>query len=175
MAIIIKTEAVVIKKVSLLNRDYSVFFFTREKGKLMAVAKGAKKLTSRRMTHLQTGNLLEVSLHSYKSHYYIRDSKLVTLLSAVKENLPKSRYLYFFLYLIDRLLPQEQQEIGVYQLMKGFFSGLHRAKAFDQYQMAQYFSRLLVLLGYGNDGMTFDEAVAVTENLIGEKLPREFV
>ncbi|PIP63744.1 hypothetical protein COW97_01050, partial [Candidatus Roizmanbacteria bacterium CG22_combo_CG10-13_8_21_14_all_34_12] len=54
----LKTEAVVLKKKDLLNKDVLISVFSQDLGRLTLFAKGIKKITSRRSPHLQTGNLV---------------------------------------------------------------------------------------------------------------------
>ena len=59
----IKTEAVVLRKRSLPNQDAIVTLFTKELGKINTIAKGIKKITSRRLPHTQTANLINTVIY----------------------------------------------------------------------------------------------------------------
>ncbi|MBI4226632.1 DNA repair protein RecO, partial [Candidatus Roizmanbacteria bacterium] len=59
----IKTEAIVLRKRSLPNQDTIVTLFSKKIGKVNAFAKGIKKITSRRLPHVQTANLINAVLY----------------------------------------------------------------------------------------------------------------
>ncbi|MEK7109728.1 MAG: DNA repair protein RecO, partial [Patescibacteria group bacterium] len=69
----LKTEAIVLKKKDLLNKDVLISLFTQDLGRLTIFAKGVKKITSRRSPHLQTGNLINVLISHKNDHYYLQE------------------------------------------------------------------------------------------------------
>jgi recombinational DNA repair protein (RecF pathway) len=56
------TEAVVLAKDPLRDRDTRYFFFTKRFGKVIGKATSARKITSKLAGHLEPGNLVEVRL-----------------------------------------------------------------------------------------------------------------
>lgn len=167
-----KTEAIVLKKKNLLNRDNIVILFTHEKGKIGVFAKGIKKITSRRLPHIQTGNIIEALIYKKQDRFYLQETKLISHLIEIKKNSEKTHDLYFFLFILDRLLPENQKEEPVYHDFKRFISQL--AKKEDKSILNQHLNKLLKSLGYIKEDLDFFEAKRVTEEIIGEKIP-EFI
>ena len=90
----LKTEAIVLRKKDLLNRDVLISFFSQNLGRLTVFAKGIKKITSRRSPHLQTGNLINVLLSHKSDRFYLQESQLISGFSELKKDEGKVRQLY---------------------------------------------------------------------------------
>jgi DNA repair protein RecO (recombination protein O) len=165
-----KTEAIVLKKKDLLNRDVLISFFSQDLGKLTVFAKGVKKVTSRRSPHLQTGNLINVIINHKNDRYYLQESQLVSGFSELKRDEKKVRQLYSFLFVLDRLLPELQKETKIYNLTKNFLIDLTRsaksALVFDDYLI-----KVMRLMGYLDKKISKIELKSLIEEIINEKIP----
>ncbi|MFH0979600.1 MAG: DNA repair protein RecO [Candidatus Roizmanbacteria bacterium] len=165
-----KTEALVLRKKSLLHKDILVSLFSETDGKVNVFAKGVKKLTSRRSPHLQTGNLINVQLHKKNDRIYLEESNLVSGFSELKKDQEKVNILYQFFFVLERILPEHQKEEAVYNLTKSFLVKL--SKSASNYDiLAVYFNKLLKLLGYTKESHDIIELEAIISELINEKLP----
>src|SRR3989339_1447299 len=122
----LKTEAIVLKKRDLLNRDVLISLFSQNLGRLTVFAKGVKKITSRRSPHLQTGDLINVLVSHKNDHYYLQESQLISGFSELKKEEKKVKQLYTFLFVLDRLLPEQQKETKTYNLTKNFLIDLSK-------------------------------------------------
>lgn len=169
---ITKTEAIVFKKnTNLLHKDSLITLFTQEYGKLKLIAKGIKKVTSRRLPHNQTGNLIKAIIGRKDSFFYLQETELVSHFSEIKKNKTKINILYFYFFVLDRLLPENQKELTIYNLTKKFLINLSRSNTFDKEKTASYLNKVLIHLGYSDRELVFEEAINLTEELINEKLP----
>lgn len=166
----INTEAIVIKKRELLNKDVLVTLFTIETGKITAIAKGARTLTSRRSPHVQTGNLLNVILYNKGDIYYLQETSLISGFSQIKSESPKMSLTYFFLHIIDKLAPEGQKEPDVYALIKRFLIDLSKSSVKSIEDIEIYLNRLLIALGYSTTHLPLSQLRLQIEELTGEKL-----
>ena len=165
-----KTEALVLRKKSLLHKDILVSLFSETDGKINVFAKGVKKLTSRRSPHLQTGNLIKVQLHKKNDRIYLEESNLISGFSVLKEDQEKINILYQFFFVLERILPEHQKEETVYNLTKSFLVKLSKLKEKEDILTA-YFNKLLRFLGYTKKNHDFFELQSIISDLINEKLP----
>jgi DNA repair protein RecO (recombination protein O) len=168
MSKLVKTEGVVLKKKSLLNKDYLVTIFTKDQGKIRVLAKGVKKITSRRLSHLQTGNLIESLLNQKNERLYLQETKIISGFSKIKKDKNKVKNLYLFLFIIDRLLAENQKDWSVYQLLLNFLIDLSEKKNFS---LDNFIEKLLVDLGYLNKVNKQNNLYSFIEEIINEKLP----
>lgn len=167
----IKSEAIVLKKKHLLGKDYLVTILTISEGKIVATAKGIKKITSRRASHLQTGNLISVILSLYKERLYLQESKLISAFSKIKSSTEKIKKMYFMLFFVDRLLPENQVEEKLYAHVRNFLIELSEAHDLTKEKMLVYLNELLTVLGYQKEMRSLSETVAYLEEIIHEKAP----
>ena len=166
----VKTEAIVLRKRSLLNKDLLVSLFSESFGKITVVAKGVKKLTSRRAPHLETFNLINTQLHKKGERLYLEGTSLLSGFSELKKDQVKLGSLYRFFFVLERLLPENQKEDIVYNLTKSFIIKLsHTTSKYDI--LEQYLNRLLKDLGYTKTDHDTPELEAIISDLINEKLP----
>ena len=168
MTSLIKTQGVVLKKKSLLNKDYLVTIFTKEQGKVKIFAKGAKKITSRRLSHLETGNLVEVLISKKNDRLYLQETKLISVFSKIKNNKEKLEKLYLFLFIVDRLLPEGQKDYSVFQIILKFLIDL---SGNDKFEIDLFVKKLLVDLGYVDNKDKNIVIYSFIEEIISEKLP----
>lgn len=167
----LKTEAVVLRKKSLLNKDILINLFTKDLGRLTVFAKGVKKITSRRSPHLQTGNLINVIISHKNDRSYLQESLLISGFSELKKDENKIKQLYLFLFILDRLLPENQKEERVYNLTKKFLIDLSQANEKKKLGLLHYLNQLMNFLGYLHEKKSFNELKLVIEEIINEKIP----
>lgn len=165
-----KTEAIILKKKDLLNRDILIRLFTEDLGRLTVFAKGVKKITSRRSPHLQTGNLINVLLSLRNDHYYLQETRLISGFSELKEDENKVKQLYSFLFVLERLLPEQQKEAKIYNLTKKFLIELSNSPG-SRTITVKYLTVIMKLLGYLDKEVGLIELKSLIEEIINEKIP----
>lgn len=146
----IKTEGFVLKKKILFGKDFLVFFFTQDRGKITVLAKGIKKLTSRRISSLETGNLVNIIIEKKKEIFYLKETELKSGFYQIKNNFKKINAIYNFFFILDKLLPENQKEEKVYNIVKKFFIEIDKIN--DDYQLRnllyKYINKIFIFLGY---------------------------
>jgi DNA repair protein RecO (recombination protein O) len=165
-----KTEGFILKKRKLLEGDFLITLFTKQLGKLTTVAKGARKLISRRGPHLQTGNLINTILYKKHGRYYMQETALISAFSKIKSDELKINYQYLMIFIVDRLMPENQKEEEVYSHVKKFFIQLSESD-FGVSDLEDYLNILIKKLGYLKNKQSLSELIETIENLIHERLP----
>ncbi|MDO8608999.1 MAG: DNA repair protein RecO [bacterium] len=166
-----KIEAFVLKKYSLLNKDIVITVFSREFGKLGIFAKGVKKINSRRLPHLQTGNLINVIISQKNSYSYLHETTLISGFSKIKEDGSKMQFAYYMLFVIERLLPENQKEDKLYTVLKQFFIDLSKDDEWTVKKFVHYLNLVLRLQGFINEDKFLTELNTTIEEIIHEKIP----
>lgn len=108
------TEGIVLKRSSVGETDRIVTFLTRDFGKLVAVAKGVRSLTSSRRAHLEPGNLLKLFVVNTKSLPLITQTSLIASQSSQHPSLADVRRLSQILEVLDRLFVEGDIDQGSY-------------------------------------------------------------
>lgn len=164
-------EAFVLRKKILLGHDVFVVLFTEEFGKVTAIAKGLRTGShgfSRRSAHVQTGNLIRAQLAKSPTsdRYYLHSTSLISgFLSLRSEEFLSG--LYFMLSAIDALIPEGQQESGVYQDLKRFFVRLAMREESPAHVTHHSFQQMLIQLGYASGNEDMAQLCALVEDATG--------
>jgi DNA repair protein RecO (recombination protein O) len=161
----------VLRKRTLPGNDQVVILFTREKGKVAAVARGIRSITSKRAAHLQTGNLVELHLRTTIGMPQAQQTVLVSAFRDIKEDLRKMDYLYAYLFVIDKLLPELVPEEEVYAETVAFVSRLARAQYPSTADFRQSLERVSGALGYTPESGDRRDVTERIEELIDAKIP----
>lgn len=164
-------EAFVLKKKNLPTRDFIVTFFTKEHGKVSAIAKGIKSITSRRAGAIQTGNLVRVVVSSKGDRRYLQEATLVSAFSNLKKEERKLSATYLCFFILDRLLPEGEPEYALYQAAKKYLVGLSREKELDHARLEDFLNQVLRTLGYIDQSQDLAQLKRVVEEVIGQKVP----
>jgi DNA repair protein RecO (recombination protein O) len=165
-----RTDALVLKRKLLPTQDVLVFLFTKEFGKVIAMARGIKKLTSRRAPHLETGNYIRVILSVHGEYSHIQDTSLISGFTTIKGSTNMQDALYTYLFALDRLLPAEQAEPQLFQHTLAFFGKLNRNPQNADVIVREQMRHALNYLGYLHPTHQ-GEYEQVFEEVTGEKLP----
>lgn len=170
----LKIEGIVLKKKAILGKDSVITCFTREKGKITLLAKGVRTIISKRLSSLLTGNLIDAICHQSGDRLYLQDVQIISLFQEIRKNEKRSKTLYFFLFLLDRLLPEGQQEPEVYNTFKHLLIELGRGEVVPA-RILYFLQHFLKLLGYGASSPDLHSLILSIEEIIGSKIPEHII
>lgn len=129
------------------EKDKLLRIFTRRKGKLQVLAKGVRKIESRRLGILETGSLIRGKLFSKSDWWVLGDVELIFQPLKARRDIFLNRGLFFICDLIDKLLPWEEKNERVFELM--FSTLLQMEKGGSIEVIVPFEVKLLSLLGFG--------------------------
>ena len=111
-------HAIVLKRFNYQDADRFVTLFSAERGKVSGLAKGIRKLTSRKRASLEPGNLVKLSFVNGHKTPIITESELIYSFPTAKLNLPRITQLQQLLEIIDLLTVEEEPYPKVFELLK---------------------------------------------------------
>ena len=140
-------EGIVLKRNKVGETDRVISLLTQEYGKLVAVAKGVRKLSSSKRAFLEPGNLVKAYFIKTKSLPLLTQAKLINDCSQIRNDLVEIRKLVQFLEILEKLLVEDEMEKNL------FFNILKlRQKIVDQKitngQIKRELENLIEKLGY---------------------------
>jgi DNA repair protein RecO len=163
-------EGIILLKRKILHSDVLIVILTHHFGKISVLAKGVQKITSKRVSALQTGNIVRVIFtEKHNTVRYLSSVDLISHLSAIKKDLTKLQNLYTILFMFERLLPDSQIDPRAYLLCKNIIVHLAKENT-DKFSITKAMSEILTMMGYG-ECHSYEECTAVTEDILGKKLP----
>jgi len=112
-----KLEAVIISHREYGEADRFIKFFSRENGKMEALAKGVRKSRSRKAAHLEPFTHAALMLAKGQSLWIITQAEMLTPFNAIREDLSRTARAAYVLELADQLSAEEQLESAVFRLI----------------------------------------------------------
>lgn len=111
----VTTEGLILKRKNFGEADRVLTVLTDRFGKISVIAKGVRRITSRRAGNVEVLN--RVKLHLFKSkNYNLNEAEAIETFAKLKENLTLSTTAFHIVELIDKLIPEEQKNTQVYSL-----------------------------------------------------------
>jgi DNA repair protein RecO (recombination protein O) len=141
------TSAIVLKRRPVNDADQVVTLFTEEKGKFTCLAKGVRKLGSRKVASIEPGNIITAYVLTHYQRPLLTECALQSALLDQHRTLPKLRQLQQILEIIDRLTVEEQAEPIAFIQACEIIRHLH-TQTTSVSAVREHISTLLAELGY---------------------------
>lgn len=110
-----KTEGIIIKRKNFGEADRILTVFTKNQGKIKIVAKGVRKISSRRSSHIELLNQSILTIHDGKIPI-LTEAETIKHYSILKNDLKKCGFAFYICELIDGLLAEHQENRAVFNL-----------------------------------------------------------
>jgi len=140
-------EAIILRRANFGEADQIVTLLTRFKGKLPAVAKGVRRLNSRKGGNLDLFNLVKMHLAETKSMDIITEVDLVSAWPVLKEDLDKITQAYQVVETVDKFLTDNQESAEVFRMVKDTL-GLIETSPKPEIIVSSFQIKLLSVLGF---------------------------
>lgn len=143
------THAIVLKRRNVGEADRVVTIFSKEYGRMRVIAKGVRRVHSRRAAHLEVFSHTLLVLHRGKTWDSISEAAPKHAFSALRQSLLRVSHAYYLCELVDALLPERQEHRDVYTLLLGALTALNDIEGNDPVEVSEQFAlELLRILGY---------------------------
>ncbi len=168
---LIKVEAIILKRRNIGEADRLITLFSKERGKVSAMAKGIRKITSKRAPHLEVFSRTILMLHKGERYDTITEVFPIATYSILRQSLDRVNTAYMLCESIDALLPEHQEHRDVYDQLiyaLGRLEHTDPSKAF----LTEFLQTLLISLGFLTSlkKLTVDELIAYIEQLTERRL-----
>lgn len=142
-----KTEGIVLKRINFGETDRILTIYTKHYGKIRTIAKGVRRITSRKAPHLELFNHTVFFLIRGKNLDLVSEARIARSFPSWRKNLIKVGVAYYFCELIDKLTPDGQANQEVFDLLKTFLEKInsHSLKSL----VREFEEKLLEELGFG--------------------------
>ncbi len=165
-------EGLIIRKFTLKESHQQVTLLSKYHGRMTLTAYGSKKLTSKRLSHLETGNVIRFSWREEGGYMTLSETDLMYAHSHIKEDSQKLDYMYLILFILNRILPEDEPETEIYSATLAFFKRLH-ASQINMQDVEVFLKDILMRLGFMDEEQVADqyfEVIPFVEGLIGRKV-----
>lgn len=155
---VLTAEGIVIKRKNLGEADRMLTVFTKKYGKVRLLARGVRKISSKRGPHIEVFTHIIATIHKSQSQDTLTEVAPVTSFEQIRKDLQRVGAAYYLCELIDGLLPIEQPHEDVFHLLVEAFTTLSTVKN-DRIEVlrARFAAALLTKLGYMEAGKKFKD------------------
>ncbi len=122
-----KTEGIILKRTNYGEADRILTIYTKHYGKIKALAKGVRRITSRRGGNVELFNQATLFLNKGRNFDILTEAQVVNSFKSWRQNLKKVAVAYYFCELVDKLTPEEQPNQRVFQLLSRFLGKIGTA------------------------------------------------
>lgn len=169
----LKDVGYVISRHNYSEADKYITILTQNNGKVEVLAKGVRKLTSRRAAHLELLNKISFQAVSrgQNSRYVLADVSLLETHVGLKNTLESLQVLFTMCELLTVLCPSQEKQENVFSLLDktlGEMDGTRQDFALQSFQV-----KLLSTLGYWDARHTFidaDDISQFTQNVMERRI-----
>lgn len=112
-----RTQAVILKRMDLGEADRIVTFFTRDMGKMRAVAKGVRRTTSRSAGHLEPFTLSDILFAAGRELDVVSQADTLESFRGVREDLVLTTHAYYLAEVVDLLTEDRLENRAVFEAL----------------------------------------------------------
>ena len=116
----LRTEGVILKRKNFGEADRIVTIYTRDQGKVVALAKGVRRPRSKKAGHLELGSWCKVFIARGKSLDLLAEVELKRAFGIADFKTSKANKIYHLLELVDALTADHQKNLEAYILLVQF-------------------------------------------------------
>jgi DNA repair protein RecO (recombination protein O) len=174
-----KTEGVILKRLNYGEADRILTIYTKHYGKIRAIAKGVRKITSRKGGNLELFNHCILFLAEGRNLDIVTEAQVVSSFSRLGDDLEKAAAAFYVVELVDQLTPDGQVNRRVFDLLVDALNDLQSAinrsegsPLADNQQLTihKFEIELLRLLGFWSDKVDRRDVKGYIEEIIERKL-----
>ncbi|MFH1648125.1 MAG: DNA repair protein RecO, partial [Patescibacteria group bacterium] len=112
------TQAIVLKSTKFRDADKIFTLYTKDEGKISAIARGVRKISSRRAGNLDSLNVISVKISESKGGFKnIDEVKTLQSFKELKKDLETSKRAYFILELVHKTVEEGEKDERLYDLI----------------------------------------------------------
>jgi DNA repair protein RecO (recombination protein O) len=142
-----RTEAIVLRRADLGEADRLLTIFTPGRGKLRVVAKGARKVGSRKGGHVELFTRTNLLIARARELDIVSQAETVEAYRLLREDLMRSTYAHYLAELLDRFTGEAEENAALYDWFAEALA--HLCDAPNPMLVARYYElHLLALAGY---------------------------
>lgn len=143
----LRVEAVVLRHSDWGEADRLLVLLTRERGKIRCIAKGVRRLRSRKAGHLEPFTHAALLLAKGRDFWIVTQAETLDAYLPLREDLVRTGYAAYVIELVDRFTYDEGATRGLFSLLLDTLRRITAAE--DVFLAVRYFElRLLELVGF---------------------------
>ena len=140
--------SIILSRQDIRENDQIITLYTAEKGKISALARGVKKITSKNSAHLEPFFLVEAEIVPGKEIAHLTTVQPINAYKNIREDLSKMILAGHAVKLLNDLLQSGEPDQAVFLLITDFLDYLSSASTASTTLLDAFLARLLKVLGF---------------------------
>ena len=163
------SEGIVLARKNYSEADRILVVYSKKYGKLSLIAKGVRKLKSRKRGHIEVFSHVKFSAARGKSLDIVTEVETITAFKKARRDLKKVSVAYFFVETIGRLTREDEKNEELFILLLSYLAKLESSVKLRVLRERFIFDAL-VLVGFWPEGKPLESPDAVLESIVERKL-----
>lgn len=163
------SEGIILARRNFGEADRILILFTEDFGKISLIAKGARKLTSRKRGGIEIFNHIKFSAVKSRGIDILTEVQVVYSPDGVKNDLRKISIGYYFCEVVGKITSDEEKHLQVFELLHGYFEKLEISKNLKRLRL-EFVNEILIEIGFWPKGKKMDNPDLVLESVMERKL-----
>lgn len=155
---IVVDTACILKRTNVGEADKIITILSRKHGKMRVIAKGVRKISSRRGPHLDIFNIVKITVHQGKTLDVVQEATSLFSGRLIYTTWVKMRAAYVVTEVVDKLLPEKETQENIYVSVEEILRKIGVTKDDDiESVLIDFLNTLLVDLGYVSEEKKINE------------------
>ena len=163
------SEGFVIGRKKFGEADRILVLFTKDFGKISLIAKGVRKLTSRKRGGIEIFSYVRFSAIKGRSLDMLSEVQVVDSFEKIRRNLNKVSLGYYFCEVIGRITREDEKHSEVFDIVKEALVSLGTQKQLKRLRL-EFVRDVITCLGFWPKGRRMDNPDAVLESITERKM-----
>lgn len=163
------SQGIILSRKNYSEADRIIVILTKSSGKIKVIAKGVRKLASRKRGSLEVFSLIRFSASKGKNLDILTEVDGIESFSKVRKNIKKVVVAYYLIEVTNRLLREELKSEETFDLLYGYLKKLESANSLRQLRL-DYVYDILVQLGFWPKSEKINNPDQLLEEILETKL-----
>ena len=166
-----KIQGVVIKRINFSETDKILTIFSIQKGKMVCLAKGIRKVSSKRAPSVELFNCIKAYVAKGRGMDILTEVELIQCFPKLQEKLSAICSTYYLVEIVDRLTAEDQRNPLIYDLLMQFLSKIDKNGNLQTEEIIDFQKKILTNLGFGLPAQINKQSLEWhIENIINRKI-----
>lgn len=162
-------EGIVLARRSYSEADRILSIYSRHNGRISVVAKGVRKLQSKKRGHIEVFNLIKFQAVKGKGLDLITEAEIIDNFPEVRKNLKRISLAYYFMEVMGRVTHEGEKNYELFGLLTEFLEKLKTENKLKDLRL-DFILRLLTTLGFWPKGKELSYPDSKLEEVIERQL-----
>jgi len=141
------SEGIILGRINFGEADRIISIFSKDHGRSSLMAKGVRRLKSRKRGHIEIFSKIKYQAVSGRGIDLMTEAEIIDDFKEIRSSLKKVSLAYYFMETTAKITHEGEGNPGVYDLLAGSLEKLKTAKLLKKLRL-EFVEKLITLLGY---------------------------